>query len=89
MATAPMVVRHASTATSKTSPASSSPNAAKRTGNVTAILGLEAKTAQSLSAALLQMDEIAHREEMDNASARRAGRASTAMCAKRTMLVML
>lgn len=80
---------HASTATSKTSRATSSPSAARQTEDVVVGLDLEEKTAQNRYVARWPMARTGrHEEARSSASAKTAGQASTATCARRTMPAM-
>ena len=88
MAIGLMVAPHASTATSRTSSASSLPTVARPTDDATAVLDLAARTVQSHSVALCLMARTVRPEEAQrNANAQKVGLASTATSAKPTMLV--
>ena len=89
-ATDRMDALHASTATSRTSSVTSSPSVAKRTGDVAVGLDSEEKTAQNHSVARLPMAKIGlHEEARRSVSAKTAGQASTATCARQTTPAML
>jgi hypothetical protein len=69
-----MDVLHASTAISKTSPATSLLHVVRQMASVTARLGLEERTAQILFAVRWRMAKIACREMTDTVSVKKAGR---------------
>lgn len=85
-----MAARHASTATLRTSSANSSLNVAKPMDAVVVGLVSEAKTAQSHSVDRCRKAKTGHQEAARrNASAMKAGVASTATSVKQTTRVTL
>ena len=84
----PKTVRHASTATLKTSSVTTSATALRAAVDAHVLAASAARTVLGLYAALLQMAITVCHEKHRNASVRKAGKASTVTRVRRMMLVV-